>query len=45
VSGERLVHGVVHDLVDQVVEATLSGRADVHTRALTNRLKSFENGD
>ncbi|GAA3788626.1 hypothetical protein GCM10022226_04110 [Sphaerisporangium flaviroseum] len=45
VTGECLVHGVVHDLLDEVMEATLSGGADIHTRALTNRLKSFENGD
>ena len=45
VPGQGLVDGVVHNLVDEVVETTLSGRADVHTRALANRLKPFENGD
>ncbi|GLX94839.1 hypothetical protein Hesp01_27890 [Herbidospora sp. NBRC 101105] len=45
VSGQGLVDGVVHNLVHKVVETTLSGRADVHTRALANRLKTFENGD
>ncbi|GAA3443171.1 hypothetical protein Pve01_74460 [Planomonospora venezuelensis] len=45
VPGQGLVDGVVHDLVDEVVETTFPGRSDVHARALTDRLKSFENGD
>jgi hypothetical protein len=32
VSGERLVDGVVDDLVDEMVEAPGAGRADVHPR-------------
>jgi hypothetical protein len=45
VSCQGLVDGVVHNLVNKVVETTLSGRTDVHAWALTDRLKPFENGD
>ena len=42
VAGQRLVDRVVHDLPDQVVQATLAGRADVHTGTLADRLEAFE---
>jgi hypothetical protein len=42
---ERLVDRVVHHLVDQVVKAALPRRADVHPRALANRLEALEDGD
>ena len=45
VTGERLVDGVVDDLVDQVVQATNAGRADVHARSLANGLEPLEDGD
>ena len=41
VPGERLVYRVVHDLVDEVVEAARAGGADVHAGPLTDRLKAF----
>ncbi len=44
-AGERLIDRVVHDLLDEVVQTTLTGRADVHTRTLANRLKALENRD
>ncbi len=44
-SGEGLVHGVVDDLVDEVVQPHRSGRADVHARALAHRLQPLEDGD
>src|SRR5271155_3741945 len=44
-TGQSLVDGVVDDLVDEVVQAHHAGRADVHARALANRLKALENGD
>ena len=44
-AGERLVDGVVDDLVDEVVQAHHAGRADVHARALANRLETLEDGD
>ena len=45
VARERLVDGVVDDLVDEVVEAPDPGRADVHARAQPDRLETFEHRD
>ena len=45
VPGQRLVHGVVHHLVDQVVQPHLAGRANVHGRPQANRLQAFQNLD
>ena len=36
------VDGVVHRLVDQVVQAFLADVADVHSRTLAHGLKTFE---
>ena len=44
-AGQRLVHGVVHDLVDEVVQAADARRADVHPRALAHRLEPLEDRD
>ena len=45
VAGQRLVHGVVHHLVDQVMQPHLAGRADVHGRAQAHRLQTFQDLD
>jgi hypothetical protein len=45
VACERLVDGVVHDLVDQVVQPAHAGRADVHPGALAHGFETLENGD
>ena len=45
VAGQGLVDRVVHDLPDQVVQAALAGRADVHARALADRLEPLEDLD
>ena len=45
IAGQRFVDRVVDDLVDQVVQAGRAGRADVHRRALANRLEAFEHLD
>ena len=45
VAGQRLVDGVVDDLPDQVVQAALTGGADVHAGALAHRLEALEDGD
>ncbi len=45
VAGERLVDRVVDDLGDQVVQAALAGRADVHAGALADRLEALEHLD
>ena len=42
VSGHRLVDRVVHDLPDQMVQPLGRGATDIHARALTHRIKSFE---
>ena len=42
VPGHRLVDRVVDDLIDEVVEAGLPGRADVHAGAAADRLDAFE---
>ena len=45
VTGQRLVDGVVHDLIDQMVQAALAGRADIHARALAHRFQAFQDLD
>ena len=42
VAGQRLVDRVVDDLVDQVVQAALTGGADVHAGPLADRLETLE---
>jgi hypothetical protein len=44
-SGQRLVDGVVHHLIDEVMQTTLSGGADVHAWPLTYRFQSLEDGN
>ena len=44
-AGERLVDRVVDHLVDQVVQPALPRGADVHARALADRLEALEDGD
>ena len=45
VAGHRLVDRVVDDLVDQVVQASGRGVADVHAGALADRLDPLEDAD
>ncbi len=45
VAGQRLVHGVVDDLLHQVVQAALARGADVHAGALAHRLEALEDLD
>src|SRR5207245_5550213 len=45
VAGERLVDGVVHCLVDQMMQAVGARVADVHGGALADRLEALENLD
>ena len=41
-TGERLVDGVVHNFIYQMVQAAGAGGADIHARADTHRLKAFQ---
>ena len=45
IAGHGLVDGVVHHLVNQVVEAFVAGIADVHGRAFPHGLQAFEDLD
>ena len=45
VTGQRLVDGVVHDLIDQMVQAAGAGGADIHARALAHRFQAFQDLD
>ena len=45
VTRHRLVDGVVYNLPHQVVQATLTSRANVHTRPLTHGLEALEDGN
>ena len=45
VAGQRLVDRVVDDLPDQVVQAALTGRPDVHAGPLADRLQALEDLD
>ena len=42
-TGHGLVDGVVNDLPHQVMQTAGARRADIHARALTNGLETFEN--
>ena len=44
-AGQRLVDGVVHDLLHQVVQAALAGGADVHAGTLADGLEALEHLD
>jgi hypothetical protein len=45
VAGERLVHGVVDDFGEQVMQRLLVGAADIHAGTAANRLEAFEHLD
>ncbi len=45
VARHRLVHRVVDDLVDEVVQAAGTGAADVHPGPLADGLQAFQDGD
>ena len=42
VAGQRLVDGVVHDLIYQVVQTAGAGGADIHTRPLPHSLQPLQ---
>jgi hypothetical protein len=45
VARERLVDGVVDDLVHEVVESALAGGTDVHAGPLADGIEALQNGD
>lgn len=45
VARHRLVDRVVDDFLHEVVQAALTGRADVHARSLADRVQPFQHGD
>ena len=42
IAGQRLVHRIVHHLVDQVVQSHLAGRTDIHSRTFAHRLQTLK---
>ena len=44
-AGQRFVDRVVDDFVDEVMQPRRPGRADVHRRALADRLEALEDLD
>ncbi len=45
VTCQSLIDGVIHDLVHQMVQAALTGGADIHTGALAHRLQTLQDLD
>ena len=45
VSGQSLVDGVIHDLIDQMMQAPGAGGTDIHARALAHRLQTLQDLD
>ena len=45
VASKRLVDGVVDDLIDEMMQAHLARRPDIHGRAQADRSEAFEDGD
>ena len=45
VAGQSLVDGVVHDLVDQVVQAPRPRGADIHAGTFTDRFQALQDLD
>ena len=43
VTGQRLVHRIVNDLIYQVMKPSAGGRSDVHTRPFPDCLQTFQN--
>ena len=43
VSCQRFVNGVIHDLIDQVVQTGGGGRADIHTGSFPHRFQTLQN--
>jgi hypothetical protein len=44
-AADRLINGVVHDLIDEVMQALGTGGPDVHRRPFSNWIEALENLD
>ncbi len=44
-SGQRLVHRIVDDFGEQMMQRLLVGAADIHARTAANRLETFQHLD
>ena len=42
-AGQSFIDRIIHDLIDQVMQTSGRRTADIHTRTLSNGLKSFKN--
>ena len=42
-TGQRLVHCIIHNLIDQMMESSERRAADIHARPLSYRLQTFQN--
>ncbi|CAB4831425.1 unannotated protein [freshwater metagenome] len=45
VASQGFIYRVIDDLIDQVMEAALTGGADVHAWPLTDGVKALQDGD
>ena len=43
VAGKGLIDGIVHDLINQMVQTGNRGGADIHTGTLANRFQTLQN--
>ena len=41
-AGQRLVHGVIHDFIDQMMQSAHIRRADIHARPLPHGLQALQ---
>ena len=44
-AGQRLVHGIVHDLIHEMVQTSRGRRTDVHTGTLAHRFQTLQDLD
>jgi hypothetical protein len=45
ITSESFIDRVIDNLIDEVVEAALTSRADIHAWALTDRVEPLEDGN
>ena len=45
ITGKCLIHGIIHNLINQMMKSSCGCTSDVHTRSLSYRFKSLQNLD